>query len=843
MRRLGLVMVASCLAVTAGLWFLAQGLEEKVLGSIQPHLATDVRIGNVDLTVWSSWPDVEVVLEQVWVEDALDPDEGFLELQEVGVVFGWMPLLQGSLEVDRIKARGGLVRIERSRGGASNWQFWKSEGQGGNELDWGIAELELEDVRLEGSWWAGDADHPVEWSTLCRALRLGSLDGSFADDAWTVRGRVLLEDAELRASGQTWLEGASLNAGLEGEWLGNHLDVRFEDALLDGGAGSVPLEGTISGGEDFAMELRSGISKAEVLLEAVPRFIVRQWDPEWKVSGPLVAEVRVGRGSVDSDVAMPVDADWTGEWAVALEPRTMEVTRDKWAVGLSGGRVDIHPVTGGWRADFHGMSGALSGGEYRCSGRWSSVRGADRLDTDLEWVVRPALLLESWDGGDLLPAGWRCLDGGSFKGKGHIALQHAEGDWTWNGGAVAVELADLRLGAGSNEFGLASARGDVSVDGGMLEIAGLKGPGLSGGAGGSIRWTDTERFDVGMRVAALDVEPLMAALEGGDSPGQDGARGVMAWNAEIDVLRWGKTRAEGLKAEGEWDLSRSKGTIFDFGAALFDGRCSGRGGWSPEGILLDGRLADVSMPMLLEGTDGLGQKILMPSHVRGRAWADGVLGYDFKAVEGLEWSTDLEVRIEQGELVDFELLQRIPETLKEEPQYRLISDAQDLGRRLRRVRFEPVTAHITMEMGLITLDQTEIVSDAMDVGIGGWQRLSGSMEYTLDFALRDLKADREEFGSTEDDGLGHRFFLAIGGTLDAPEFGYDRMAHKAHRQGERREALDRLKGLIRGEEAGETREMSEDQQGVVLAETPQPIPDESKRKKKELEDDDDDFAP
>lgn len=168
----------------------------------------------------------------------------------------------------------------------------------------------------------------------------------------------------------------------------------------------------------------------------------------------------------------------------------------------------------------------------------------------------------------------------------------------------------------------------------------------------------------------------------------------------------------------------------------------------------------------------------------------------------------------------------------------MLADVDDLERRLGRVRFQPVDAHISLDRGLFTLEPTEVVSDAMDVGVGGWQRLSGAMDYTLDFALRDLKSDREEFGLTADDGLGHRFFLAMRGTLDAPEFGYDRLAHKEHRQGERRAALDRLKGLVTG--SGEE-VRNADSVGVVLQAEREVKNERKRRDRNSIEDDDEDY--
>ena len=121
------------------------------------------------------------------------------------------------------------------------------------------------------------------------------------------------------------------------------------------------------------------------------------------------------------------------------------------------------------------------------------------------------------------------------------------------------------------------------------------------------------------------------------------------------------------------------------------------------------------------------------------------------------------------------------------------------------------------------------------------------MDYTLDFALRDLKSDRDEFGTTEDDGLGHRFFLSIGGTFDEPEFGYDRDAHKTHRRTERRDALGRLRDIISGGEDAAAPGLSgpDSSAAVVTAGVKEVGRTEAAGVRKPVvpDDDDDDYAP
>lgn len=143
----------------------------------------------------------------------------------------------------------------------------------------------------------------------------------------------------------------------------------------------------------------------------------------------------------------------------------------------------------------------------------------------------------------------------------------------------------------------------------------------------------------------------------------------------------------------------------------------------------------------------------------------------------------------------------------------------------------------------------EVFSDAMNVGVEGWYRLGGEMDFTLDFAMRDLKSNEAEWGPVAEDGLGHRFFLAMRGTMDEPSFGYDRMAHQAHRKEQRQGAWGRLKGALGVETESGTSNSPLDtpseeapvSEGVAPMVPPETVPQEAQKTKAVIEDDDDDF--
>ena len=797
--------------LTAVVWYQAQGLEQRVLAAIQPHLKTDVQIGSVDLTVLRSWPDVEVTLRDVVVEDAVELGQPFLQLEQVGVVFAWMPLLFGRFEVDQVQLRQGAIRVQRYADGRESWRFWEVDDVGGGEaVDWSVRSLVLEDVTVEGEWTADGASQPVAWRALCLMANLqGDVD---AAGVWNVVGPLDLEGADLEAGGEQWMKNLGLSARLDIVLKGTEVSVQINSGRAVGPDGGVDFEGGIYSRSGFELALSFAGVESKAAMGVLPMMLQdRLGEDVPNVSGEVDLDVVVGRPAAGLPWAGPSNPEWSGSWGVRVVPQDLSVNWQGAQANVSGGQAVVYSMGNGWRAEGAALKGRMAGGETQVSGQWASTSVGDEIDLELRQIARLGALLEvvePWWG---VPAGWSVGPDGVIQSAVEVGFRRpSHGTWQWRSGEVDVSLSDVMctmpgsLPVDERRWNADAAHFQATPETWSAKVDAVSGPGVQGG---DLR-LNQERKDVPMeldlKVERVDVVVLLNAFNSTASQGHfaGGAWPAMNWKLSLEEWTWDALQALRTEASGTYDWQAAVGRVKQAESAMFGGNAVVEGRWDARAVHLDGGLLGVSLSALLEGTEGLGQNTLLPSHVAGRLWADGTLDYHFNKAPALTWETALEVRIEEGELRDFELLQRIPETLKAEAKYRLLADTDDLSRRLKRVRFEPVVARVALERGVFTLEETDVMSDAMDIGIGGWQRLDGGMDYTLDFALRDLKSDQEEFGTTADDGLGHRFFLAIGGTLEAPEFGYDRDAHKAHRQTERRGALDRLKGVFGANEEG-----------------------------------------
>ena len=211
--------------------------------------------------------------------------------------------------------------------------------------------------------------------------------------------------------------------------------------------------------------------------------------------------------------------------------------------------------------------------------------------------------------------------------------------------------------------------------------------------------------------------------------------------------------------------------------------------------------ASCDLPGLFEAFDNFDQATLRAEHLTGVFDASGSVQLDID--DAFNWQPEsLDVlgsaTIRSGEISNLEAFQEIANYLRSNRLMAPLVDPDDLASRLEHVEFEQVESPIYISNGTVQLPHTDIRSSAMNITLEGEYRFDSSIDYTLGFALRDLRAASEsEFGTITDDGLGHQFFVSMTGTMEDPAYGWDREAQKNHRKENFQREKDLLKELFR----------------------------------------------
>ena len=252
----------------------------------------------------------------------------------------------------------------------------------------------------------------------------------------------------------------------------------------------------------------------------------------------------------------------------------------------------------------------------------------------------------------------------------------------------------------------------------------------------------------------------------------------------------------------------------------------GRAGWV---LSLRGSADDVSLPKLFSTYGNFGQSLIRHDHLGGAISTAGTLGLSW-GLDG-SWHAEhvtasLQTSLQHGRLTQLEVFDDIADYLQSHRLMAPLVDPDDLRARLRDVAFEPVSQRIDVRGEEVWLPMTVIESSAMNVAIEGSYDFDSNIDYTLGFALRDLRAGASDaFGEMEDDGLGNQFFLRMFGEVEAPEYEYDRDAAKAHRRAAIEAEKTRLREALRQRREPEsTAPQSTPQASTTPSASTQPTP-------------------
>jgi len=215
-------------------------------------------------------------------------------------------------------------------------------------------------------------------------------------------------------------------------------------------------------------------------------------------------------------------------------------------------------------------------------------------------------------------------------------------------------------------------------------------------------------------------------------------------------------------------------------------------------------LKEMDVTTLFVEFENFGQDFIRDEHLKGTATAS--VSFTAECNSALDFDQDkiytmADVTVTDGELINLSSMQSIAQYVKENAFVAPFVDEGALDDKLAHIQFATLENQIEIRNRKINLPKMEVFSSAMDISASGNHSFDNQIDYTIGFKIRDImsKGGDSDFGIVADDGLSNSFFLSMGGTSADPNFGYDRLAHKAHRKEGRQEEAQNVKALLKEE--------------------------------------------
>jgi len=767
-----LIFFTACaVAAGVGVYWLSQNegkAEAAILEALSERLKTDGHIESIHLDAWSSFPHISLVLNNVHILGSGDSPDTLLQSPSLSLECNAWKLVQGQYELRALRIENAEIQLTQDAQGVWNTDVWKSPEDSSSTSLFAIDELSI------------DASNVI------------------------VKDRRIAVD--YASASLAWFEGVLTATG----------SGRIGQIVSPDWNTSVPLTWDASCTYDAsANELKLSMEKAD-WMQATWESQLTYGEAGWTITGETqglsVNSVLELVPLPDPWIALKSDAKANGKWSWENDvfKSNWQINPSHWRVPLPGepdqnldvdasGKLWLKYENSRWRADLPALKIKTGGlqwqgtindflldrGTFKANGtgeiNWVEW---DAMPLALQWTgSRPQTGTASWTGtiaatGNGLwsaEADWNALD---WRGTSN------ETSWAFNGSGKITDAA-LVASDFAAEWDASHISGNLSVPSPLEQ------------------W----RQKTSQLEATVQVDHWAFTADENDSENpislvdlQLPAGADWTIQASVSHLQYGLWAMENVEAIAR--LTRDVWTVKRFSAATLSGELRGDAIIefpSAENaiIIAHPNLSGCDLHELFFAFEDFHQKTLRAEHLTGTFGASGSVQFEW--IEDVRWQPQTldvlgTVSLERGTLKNLEAFGDIADYLKENRMMAPLVDPEDLRNRLRYVEIEDLESAVYISKESVQLPQVDIRSSAMNISLEGAYGLDESLDYTMGFAMRDLRNSRnDEFGRIEDDGLGQQFFIAMEGTLDEPKYSWDRDAQKSHR----RENLQREKELLK----------------------------------------------
>ena len=222
---------------------------------------------------------------------------------------------------------------------------------------------------------------------------------------------------------------------------------------------------------------------------------------------------------------------------------------------------------------------------------------------------------------------------------------------------------------------------------------------------------------------------------------------------------------------------------------------------TPEYFYMKSQLASKNMRFkpLFDEWNNFKQDVIKSSNIDGIAQVSvnfqapfdlrtGVISSAIQATIGLQ--------IDDGRLKNVSAFKSITESLRTSSAKLVIGkdNINSFEKKLLDLKFDRLSNTLVIANGVITIPEMSISSSALDIEVSGQHTFDNKIDYRFGFRLRDIKArETSEFGEIIDDGTGMRVFVRMYGTMDNPIVEWD----KASRKEQTKENIEQEKATVR----------------------------------------------
>lgn len=768
----GLVLVMVVLLLVISLTY-GDKVKELVVNEINSRLLVPVEVGQVDFTLFKSFPDASIVFRNVAMKSpaGLNEAPGLLHAKSVSLRIGLFSLITGNYKIKSLVIDEASVTLWVGTGGRDNFHILK---QTGNETGSSV-NFDMQQVILRKT--------EIYYRNLVKKTDLALNFPEFF-----LMGKMTGQRYDLKVSGDFEVKRLLFGAynytpaskiGIQGiVKVNEELKIcEITEANIQFAGIVAGIRGTFGYGKEqnpIGISIQTSEADISEVLSALPVKLTepyKNFEPGGKLS--LQANVSGNWGKFSSPFIKTEFGLKNGSFT---ETKSGSKIRNLNLTGVYTSTRGKNPESLGLKS----FSGETRNGRFKGALKIADFKkpllnlnlSADINLSELEGIIK-AGGAHHLSGKFIADINYR----GAYKAGEQMAVQ-ANGLVRLNGVGFTYGKESIEVKNINGQFELKNGR--IYVDGfnALIGETDLKLNGYFDNLLGYLLFTDQPmHFDAQFSSGKFRLEDIMA-LSGSDSD-TTGRNSIfpkgLGFEAGFSIGKFSYRKFTASGATGRLSLNNNILRAGDLAFNAVDGKVTatgllnGRYGDHAQ-VVCNAKLTNVDIPRLFYEFNDFGQTSLQSKHLRGRGDAtvqySSVLDNNFITDEASVTAVaDIEIR--NGEMIQFEPFQEMSRFLNEDE--------------LKNVKFSTMHNRIEIVRKMVVIPEMEIQTSALNVKGYGSHTFGNEIDYHFSVLTSELRKNKRKKTppptAVEDDGLGRtRLFLHMTGTVDEPVIKYD---HKA----------------------------------------------------------------
>jgi hypothetical protein len=798
-------LLSICLLISGLVFFFKDRICGLVLTEVNTHLNVPLNVSEMDLVFWSSFPNLSVDFEQLFIQESLpnaQVSDTLFYTDQLRLTFNPWDIYQGKYHVKRVKVSPGKLAIRYDARGKENFDIFKPS-PSDTKTDFNLS---LKEVKIDGLRFIYDNVSSKQY--LSSTFEDARIKGDFSSDAFVAKAMGKMKLGRLKSGEITLLrnKNTAFNFALDVNQLTGIYSLKNAELSVEHLPFSV--NGRVSPDSlQFTVQ-----SKNIQLTQLVNEFSLDAAKDvkAFKGSGKVDFHLDLA-GAISAVDPIGMNADFGIENGELTEPEHGLKIQD---IQLSGKYSNT-----GEKGEYISMKNVRSrtaGGPF--SGEVElrefdrpKVEGSAKGNVDLA-LIHSIFHLPSIDEvrGNLgIQTNFKL----ATSPEGELAVDQCNGQ-------LELKNISLKLMADKRRFSEVNGRlflrgNEAGIENTSLKLGSsdVKLNGIFDNIFPYINGKGDLKTSVLVESKHLYVEDLgSTSKEMKIETGQvyslpDNIQGEI--NLQIEKLRYGKHEFSHLISKmniehrrlhfPQMSLVNAEGLLS--GALIIEEK-------EPEKFILTTQIAGKNLKFkpLFKEWENFDQTVIREQNISGRAEANLFFRAPFTLAKGIIYSgieAKLDLKVFNGHLKNVASFKDITESLKTKSGKLVLGkeNIQQLEDKLKDVDFQTMENSIYIKNGQVEIPKMTIRSTALDMDVSGRHSFTDDIDYRFAFRFRDLKAakNQTEFGEVIDDGTGVRLYLRMHGTLDKPIYEWDSEGRKVQAKEYRQEEKAQAKSILKAE--------------------------------------------